>query len=101
MQRVVINLTGSSYKNILQAKIIEKIITDEFILHTCEARMKYEGGSKSYSDSSGEWFEIAYDRQARTGRKPQSRVRVIKNRNGIGGYFPRNAEGYFQSPMMA
>jgi len=40
--------------------------------------MKYEGGSKSYSDSSGEGVEIAYDRQEGTGREPQSRVHVTK-----------------------
>jgi len=43
-----------------------------------EKFMEYEGGSKSYSDSSGKGFELTYDRQAGTGREPQSRVHVTK-----------------------
>ena len=73
--------------------------------HIAEKFMQYETGTKRYSDSSGEGLEVSYGHQEGTGMTPRGTIQIIKQdatrptAHGLEHYFPRNAQGYFGSPM--
>jgi hypothetical protein len=74
--------------------------------HIAEKFMQYETGTQRYSDSSGEGLEVSYGHQEGTGMTPRGTIKIIKQdatrptAHGLEHYFPRNAQGYFGSPMV-